>query len=148
MTSPSAEYVVVNEQIRIPLAELRFLFSRSSGPGGQNVNKVSTRVTLLFDLAATTALTPGQRARVRRRLASRTDGDGVLRVVCGTQRTQGGNRREAISRLAALLAEALTERKPRYKTRVSRSAIRRRLEDKRRRSQLKRQRSGRPGAND
>lgn len=139
--------MVVNARVGIPTSELRFIFSRSSGPGGQNVNKVSTRVTLLFDLAATQSLTPAQRGRIRRRLHTRIDGQGVLRVVSSRHRTQAANRRAAIERFAGLLAEALVVRKPRIKTRAPRVAVERRLQEKARRSQRKRQRA-RPVAAD
>ena len=146
MSDATGDHVIVNERVRIPLSELRFVFSRSSGPGGQNVNKVSTRVTLLFDLSATESLTPGQRARVQRRLSTRIGRHGVLRVVSVRHRTQAANRQAAIQRFAELLAEALIVREARLKTRVPRSAIQRRRVDKTRRSRIKRLRGTRPPA--
>jgi ribosome-associated protein len=140
----TAEHLIINDQVRIAVSELRFAFSRSPGPGGQNVNKANTRVTLLFDLARTGALTSAQRARVRRRLATRIDRVGMLRVVSSRHRTQAANRRAAIERFVELLAGALAVRKPRFKTRAPRRATERRLEDKARRSQLKSRRRSRP----
>ena len=128
----------------IPVSELRFVFSRASGPGGQNVNKVSTRVTLLFDLGATAALTPAQRSLVRRRLRTRIDSRGVLRVVSSRHRTQAANRRAALERFAALLTEALATPKTRIRTGVPRAAVERRLRDKTHRARRKRQRANRP----
>jgi ribosome-associated protein len=148
LSNAATDHVIINERVHIPLSELRFVFSRSGGPGGQNVNKVNTRVTLLFDLSATQSLTPGQRARVQRRLRTRIDRRGVLRVVSIRHRTQAANRKAAIERFAGLLADALTVRKARLKTRVPRSAIQRRREDKTRRSRIKRLRSTRPPAED
>jgi ribosome-associated protein len=127
--------------------ELRFAYSRSSGPGGQHVNRVETRVTLLFDVAASPSLTDEQKRRVRTRLATRVSKAGVLRVVSQRHRTREANRRAAIERFEELLAEALRRPRPRRKTRVSAAAKRRRIEAKRRRGEIKRSR-GKPGAPD
>ena len=121
----------------IPAAELDYRTSRSSGPGGQHVNKVETRVTVLFDLAGSASLSDEQKARVRRRLPTRITKAGVLRVVAQKHRSQSANRDEARARLARLLGAALTPRRARKPTRPSRRAKRRRLEDKRRRGRLK-----------
>ena len=126
--------------VEIPESELAFSTSRSSGPGGQNVNKVETRVTLRFDLEASDSLSDAQRERVRRKLASRINKEGILRVVSQKHRTQAANRDAARERFVTLLRDALTESRPRKRTRVSKAAKRKRLEDKRRRSQLKRDR--------
>lgn len=120
----------------LPWIEVRF--DRSGGPGGQNVNKVATRVTLLFDFQACEHVTPGQRTRLARRLASRLAADGRLRVVCRTERSQLANRAAAEKRLVDLLADALRPHTPRIATRPTAAAQRRRLEDKRRRSASKR----------
>lgn len=121
--------------------ELVFKASRSSGPGGQNVNKVNTRVTLFFDVANCESLSDLQKQRILVRLATRADKNGVLRVVSQKYRTQGANRRAAVERLQELLADALKIRPIRKKSKVSYAAKQRRLEEKRRRSLLKRQRS-------
>ena len=144
----NTEPVAVNRQVRVPLAELRFAFSRSPGPGGQRVNKVSTRVTLLFDVPATKALTAGQKSRVLDRLHTRVGSNGVLRVVSSRHRSQGANRRAAIERFAALLAEALARRKPRVKTRIPAAAVARRLEEKAHRAERKRRRRYRPSVDE
>lgn len=123
--------------------ELRFTYSRSSGPGGQYVNRVETRVTLLFDVTGSPSLTDEQKRRVRRRLATRINKEGVLRVVSQRHRTREANRRAAIERFEELLAEALRSPRPRRKTRVPEGAKRRRIESKRRRGDVKRSR-GRP----
>ena len=128
----------------IPESDLTFTFSRSSGPGGQNVNKVNSRVTLVFDLQACSALTEVQKSRIRRRLSTRIDKEGRLRIVCQKHRTQLANRRTAAERLTDLLNEALQTRQPRKKTRVPRAAIENRLRTKKQRSQLKQQRSATP----
>ena len=121
--------------------ELRFAYSRSSGPGGQNVNRVETRVTLLFDVDASPSLTDAQKRRIHSRLATRINKDGVLRVVSQRFRTREANRRAAVERFEELLAEALRRQRPRRKTRVPKAVKRRRIESKRRRGEIKRSRS-------
>jgi len=126
---------------RIGQGELQFAYSRSSGPGGQNVNRVETRVTLLFDVDASPSLTDSQKVRIRTRLATRINKDGVLRVVSQRFRTREANRRAAVERFEELLAEALKRERPRRKTRISRAVKRRRIDSKRRRGEIKRSRS-------
>jgi len=121
--------------------ELVFKVSRSGGPGGQNVNKVNTRVTLFFDVANCGSLSDWQKQRILDRLATRSDKNGVLRVASQKFRTQGANRNAAVERLQQLLADALKTRPIRKKSKVSYAAKKRRLEEKKRRSLLKRQRS-------
>jgi ribosome-associated protein len=123
-------------------AELQFAYARSSGPGGQHVNRVETRVTLLFDVESSPSLTENQKRRILTRLAGRINREGVLRVVSQRHRTREANRRAALERFAELITEALKVQRPRRKTRVPKGAKKRRLESKRRRSDLKRQRSG------
>ncbi len=124
--------------VRIPREELTFTAARSGGPGGQNVNKVSTRVTLRFDVPGSTALTDLQKARIRSRLGTRISGEGVLRVVSQGSRSQARNREAAVARLAALLGDALRVETPRTRTRVPPAQKQRRLEEKRQRGVLKR----------
>jgi ribosome-associated protein len=131
----------INDELAIPDEEVAFVTSRSGGPGGQNVNKLETRVTLRFDLAASPSLTEEQKARLGERLATRITRAGVFHVTAQKHRTQGANRDAALERFAELVAEALREEVPRKKTRMSRAAKARRVEDKRRHSQRKRQRS-------
>ena len=130
--------------MKIPPSEVRFRFARSGGPGGQNVNKRETQVELIFDVEASPTLGPRQRERVMRKLASRIDADGRLRLVVTDERTQGRNREIALERLNALLTDALKPDPPkRRKTRPSRAATERRLEEKKLRSRQKRERSRR-----
>ena len=133
--------VKVNQRVSIPEDELRFTASRSSGPGGQNVNKVATRMTLLFDLENSPSLSRVQKERVKKRLATRINLQGVLRVVCQRHRRQAANKREVVERFGRLLAEALRTRRPRKKTQVSRAIKKRRREENKRRSRLRRLRS-------
>lgn len=130
-------------RLHLPEDELRWRFSRSSGPGGQHVNTADTRVSLSLDLTATAMLTEAQRARAVERLASRLVG-GVLTVTVQEHRSQVRNRDLARARMLALIAGAIAPNDPpRKATRPSRGARERRLAAKRRRSQAKRLRSGR-----
>ena len=123
--------------LAIPDAELGFAASRSGGPGGQNVNKVATKVTLTFDVASSPSLTDEQRSRIRSRLARRISKDGVLQVVSQRHRTQGANRAAALERFVELLRAALAADLPRLPTRPSRGAKERRVEEKKLRARAK-----------
>jgi len=127
--------------VMIPRAELRFRTSRGSGPGGQHVNKVETRVELLFDLAGTPSLSEEQRTRATAALRSRLDEDGVLHIVAGSYRSQYRNREEAVERFLTLLQHALLPRKARRPTAVPRRAREARLEQKKHRAETKRLRA-------
>jgi len=129
--------LAITENIVIPLRELSFTFARSSKPGGQNVNKVNTRVTLTFDLVHSPSLSAAEKTRIRHRLANRINRQGVLRVVSYRHRTQAANRAAAVERFAALLSEALYEAKPRKKTRQPQSAKEGRIRAKKHRGRLK-----------
>jgi ribosome-associated protein len=128
--------------ISIDSRELRFTFARSGGPGGQNVNKVNTCVTLWFDLRRSASLSDDQRRRLEAAMPGRIDSDGLLRVTCREHRTQAANRRAAIDRLVELLATALRPRRARKASRPTRASKERRLEAKRRQSRRKQDRSG------
>jgi ribosome-associated protein len=136
--------VLIDERLVIPFAELGFETSRSSGPGGQNVNKVETRVTLTFPVLTSPSLDEQQRARIGERLATRISRAGVLRVSAQLHRSQSANRDEALRRFAELLRDALAEDPPRRPTRPPAASRRRRLQGKRRRSDLKRLRNAPP----
>lgn len=142
------DMIVITDDIFICEDELIFKASRSGGPGGQNVNKVNTRITLFFDVANCESFSDVQKRRILSRLATRADKNGLIRVASQRFRTQKANRRAAVERLQQLLAEALKTRPVRKKTRVPYAAKKRRLEEKRRRSLLKRQRAKRNLAED
>ncbi len=131
----------VTRSVTIPEGELRWRFSRSSGPGGQGVNTTDSRVELSFDVGASSALGPVQRVRVMERLAKRLVG-GVLTVTVSEQRSQLQNRQIAMKRLADVLARALAPSPPKRRpTKASRAATERRLAAKKKRGQIKRLRS-------
>jgi ribosome-associated protein len=135
-----AEDLRVNSWLVLPARELRERFSRSSGPGGQSVNTTDSRVELSFDIVASPSLPERERDRAMARLASRL-ADGVLTVAAEGERSQLMNRDAARARLAALLREAIAPPPPpRVPTKPTRGAKERRLEGKRRRAQIKRNR--------
>jgi ribosome-associated protein len=127
----------LGDGIVVPADLLRAVFSRSGGPGGQNVNKVETRVTIEVDVDAL-PLPEDRKARVRQRLASRINRDGVLRVTSQVARSQSDNRDRALARMEELLRESLIEQKPRRKTRVPKGVKERRLDEKKKRGEKKR----------
>jgi ribosome-associated protein len=133
--------IKITNEISIPEDELRFTASLSSGPGGQNVNKVSTKVTLWFDVVNSPSLSQDQKELVLRRLATRISKDGVLRVIAQQTRSQAANRELAVNRFVELLQYALRQVPLRKKKQVSRAAKLRRLEEKKQRSILKSRRS-------
>jgi ribosome-associated protein len=125
----------------VPHAELAIRASRAGGPGGQHVNKASTRVEVVWDVAGSSSLDEAQRALLLDRLASRLDSRGRLRVVADAHRSQLRNRAAALERLRAIVAAALRPRKRRVPSRPTAAAIERRLDAKRRRSARKRDRT-------
>ena len=136
-TEPVIGPLRVTRSVVVPQKELKWRFSRSSGPGGQSVNTADSRVGLSVDLRSTTALGPIQRSRALERLAGRLV-DGVLTISASEHRSQLQNREAALERMARVLAEALAPPPPqRRPTRVRKGAIERRLANKRLRAQTK-----------
>lgn len=133
-------YLEITATLLLPLAELDYRASRSGGPGGQHVNTSSTRIEVWWDVRSSPALNQEQRAQLLSHLSSRLDSEGRLRVVASESRSQLRNREAATERLRELVASALEPRKPRKRTKPSRAAKAARLEAKRRRSALKRDR--------
>jgi ribosome-associated protein len=130
----------ITNTLTIPLSELCFRFTRSSGPGGQHVNRSATQVELFFDAAGSPSLTEAQRERALKVLAPYIDNDGVLHLVSRTFRSQLRNREEVVERFQKLMRKAMRVPKRRRPTRPSRAAQERRLASKRHRSKIKRQR--------
>ena len=124
----------------VPEAELRFRASRAGGPGGQHVNKTSTRVEVRWDIAESPSLTDAQRDRLLDRLRNRIDSDGVLAVTSGETRSQTQNRERAVERLQELVTDALRVRRPRKRTTVPRAVKEKRLAAKRQQSEKKKMR--------
>ncbi len=136
--------LAVSPALMIPGHELLVRASRAGGPGGQHVNMTASRIELVWDVAGSGALSDEQRAQLLAALASRLDGEGRLRVVAQEHRSQLQNREAARARLSAMVAAALRPRKKRKATKPSRASKERRLESKRRRSAVKRDRRRRP----
>jgi len=136
--------LVISPQIAIPDEDLEWKFIRSSGPGGQNVNKVSSAVQLRFLLAVNTSLPVAARNRLRGLAGQKLIDDGSIMLSARSERSQEQNRRAALERLAQLIRAALIEPKIRKKTRPTRASEERRIESKKRRASTKRQR-GRSG---
>lgn len=123
--------------LTVPEHELTFTASRSGGPGGQHVNKVSSRITLLWDLAGSPSVSAEQKERLRARLARRINDEGVLRLSVSDSRSQAANRKIALERLAALLAAALATQRKRRATRPTKASKEKRLTEKKVRSRIK-----------
>ena len=132
--------LTIAEGIEIPDDELTFTASRSGGPGGQHVNKTSSKVTLRFDVSHAPSLPDAVRARLLTVLGDRVAADGTIRVVCQASRSQYANRKTAEKRLEALLASALVPVAQRFATKIPRAEKRRRIESKKRRGGIKRAR--------
>lgn len=130
--------------LAIPRRETWFEFSHSSGPGGQNVNKVATAATLCFHPDSSGVLSDVQKGIVKAKLANRINADGVLRITSDEGRSQSGNRAAAGERFCRLLEEALRPVRKRWPTRPSRASVERRLVDKRLRAARKSSRGGTP----
>jgi ribosome-associated protein len=133
----------VSRSVTVPEGDLKWRFSRSSGPGGQSVNTADSRVELSLDLTSTAALGPAQRARALERLSNRLV-DGVLTVTASEHRSQLRNREAALERLRDLLTDAIAPPPPKRRpTRASRGSVERRLAEKRRRAEVKKLRGPR-----
>ncbi len=124
----------------IPPAELRFRTARSGGPGGQHVNKTSTKVAVLWNVARSESLSEAQRERLLAKLSNRIDARGVLRITSTDSRSQFQNREAAVDRINEIVRKALRVPKPRKKTRPPKRAVEKRLTEKKKRAEKKERR--------
>jgi ribosome-associated protein len=132
--------LVINDRVTVPARDLSWTASRASGPGGQNVNKVATKVTLRFDLRGTEALTRAQKGRLRKLAGRRIDAQGALTINAQAERSQRQNLERARDGLRKLIRKALVPPKRRLETKPTRASKRKRLENKRRRGDQKKAR--------
>ena len=139
---PISDGIELAPGVSAPASALRWQFARSSGPGGQNVNKVNTKAELWLAVAAIVGLSGRAGGRLRNLAGRRLTAADEIHIAADTERSQDANRSAALQRLRELLVEAMHEPKPRRKTRPSRASRQRRLESKRRRSEIKARRSG------
>jgi ribosome-associated protein len=137
-----ADELIVNSSLSIPVSELSFRFSRSGGPGGQNVNKVSTRVEVRFNVRESPSLSEAQRHRLLLKLQNRLDDEGVLQIQVDESRSQWQNRQIAMERLVEVMRDGLKVPRRRVPTKRTAAANSRRLQAKKRHGELKRGRRG------
>jgi ribosome-associated protein len=124
------EKIYINPQLEIPLTELMFGFARSGGKGGQNVNKVETKVELFFNVAGSPSLSEPDRRVLFLQLAHRLTADGVLRIVSRVHRSQLQNKQDAIEKFQSLIRSALTPMKKRTPTKPSKASRQKRITEK------------------
>jgi ribosome-associated protein len=134
--------LVINSELGIPDEDFEWKFIRASGPGGQNVNKVSSAVQLRFLLPQNSSLPGAAKQRLRRLAGQKLNDDGSILIFARSERSQEQNRREALARLEALIRQALIAPKIRNKTKPTRASKERRIESKKKRGSTKRQRQG------
>ena len=130
-------FLDITPTVRIPVGELSFSYARSSGAGGQNVNKVNSKVLLSFDIERTESLSDEEKRRIHQKLSGRISHKGILKVVCMRHRSQFANRREAVDRLVKLLQNALSREKKRFTTKIPPASRRKRLSQKKHRGLIK-----------
>ena len=144
MSNVNDQFIVVTSHIQIPVSELAWTFSRSSGPGGQNVNKVNSKATLRWNVVANQTLPAAVRQRFLKTFSNRINAEGEFILHSQRYREQERNRADCTDKLRQLVASVATAPKPRRKTSPTRASRERRLKDKRRRSQTKQLRRERP----
>ncbi|MFS8070090.1 MAG: alternative ribosome rescue aminoacyl-tRNA hydrolase ArfB [Byssovorax sp.] len=138
------EPLIISESVQVPASAITVTAVRASGPGGQNVNKVSSKIDVRVDLAAIVGLDAEARARLRSQTANRLDAAGLLHVTSQKTRDQGRNLADACEKIKAMVVKAMVAPIKRKPTKPSRGAVRRRLADKKQTSERKKGRSTRP----
>ena len=137
---PENDELVVSPSILIPLSEIEIAFTRSSGPGGQHVNKTSTRAEITFDLKNSPSIPEQDRVWLLSRLATKLDSDGRIHIAAQEYRSPLRNKQKAIERLEAMLQEAIKRPKKRKKSKPTKSSVEARLKSKKKASDIKKQR--------
>ena len=134
------EKLHISQYLEIPLGELRFKFARSGGKGGQNVNKVETKVELLFDVFNSPSLSDDQRGIILKNLKSQIDTEGIFHVISQESRSQWKNREDAVRKFIEILRKTLKPKKKRIKTKISSAGKEKRLTSKKHRGEIKKMR--------
>jgi ribosome-associated protein len=129
--------IQITPTLSVPMRELKFVATTGSGPGGQHVNRVATKITLLWNLETSTSVTNSQRNRIHQKLSTRINKIGILRISSSKYRSQKANRTATIERFASLLQNALKRKIVRRKTKVTRNQKAKRMDQKKRRSSTK-----------
>jgi len=135
-----SEKIYIKQDLEIPHAELRYKFARSGGKGGQNVNKVETKVELLFDVVNSSSLSDHQRDIILKNVKSQIDSNGTLHIVSQESRSQWKNREEVVRKFVELIQMVLKPKKKRIKTKISSAGKEKRLISKKHRSAIKKMR--------
>jgi len=134
------EAITINNHLKIPMSELRFKFARSGGKGGQNVNKVETKVELLFDVVNSPSLSGHHQDMIHKNLRNQIDSEGLIHIVSQESRSQWKNRENAVRKFIEILRKALKPRKKRIKTKISSAGKEKRLTSKKRQGEIKKMR--------